>query len=81
MPMVTGISPLWIRLSKTVGSPHGPFKTDVAFAVLKYHHARGLGVSILGRNINPVFMRRVGIDATGIPGVFCHRAPWHTFLR
>ena len=53
MPMVTGISFLWIRLSKTIGRAAGALVVDAAAAVLKDHHAGGLVAACIARARRP----------------------------
>ena len=79
MPMVTGISFLWIRLSKTIGTRNWPLFVDVAAAVLEDHDAgRRLGV-VLGRDVDPVIADGAGEDLA-LPGVLGDLALGHARL-
>ena len=47
---------------------------DESCSVLENHHCRGLAWIVLRRDVNPVIMRRAGIDIACRPGMFRYLA-------
>ena len=63
-PMVTGMSPLWIRLSKTMWLERAVF-IDERAAVLEHHRAGGLVGLVLRGDVDPIIAHGAGIDLAG----------------